>query len=72
MTPQEALAKLTEAGENSGSDYDDGADGWFGWSVDSEHAETGVLRITWQAATESGNAGPEQEFAWELTTRGAS
>ena len=33
MTREQALAYLHRAGENSASDYDDGADGYVGWRV---------------------------------------
>ena len=65
MTPQEALAKLARIGENNRADFDDGDLGWFGWSVDTEHPETGVLSVTWQP--EAGGAPCEkQAFTWEL------
>lgn len=41
MTSQKMLEHLNDAGDDSGSDFHDGLDGWFGWNV-----KDGVLTIT--------------------------
>ncbi len=33
MGPERLLGELNEQGISSGADYNDGLDGWFGWSV---------------------------------------
>jgi hypothetical protein len=67
MTPQEALAKLAK---ESPTDFDDEADGWFAWTVDTEHPETGALQVTWEPAVDADDGscvpGPAQVFTWDL------
>jgi|GEM_PF-5393747 len=50
MTAVEMLAQLNAKGENTGSDFDDGVDGWFGWTVTNNvlaiHHETADRQVT--------------------------
>lgn len=67
MNSQEALAKLAR---ETPTDYDDEADGWFSWTVDTEHPETGALQVTWEPAVEQEDGpvvpGPAEVFTWDL------
>ena len=64
MTPEEALAKLSDQGDSN--DFDDGYDnpegcGWFGWKADPSSL---ILTVTWQSDQEGTE---KQEFSWMLT-----
>ena len=62
MTREEMLEHLASEGENAGSDYHDGLDGWFGFTI--EHNDIApVLRVTWESAA----TGEKQVERWKLT-----
>jgi hypothetical protein len=60
MTREQLLAQVGEAGQDAGADYDDGLDGWFGWTISD-----GVLTATFEPSTE-GDPGPKSSAMWRL------
>lgn len=63
MSPDEMLAVVAETGEDSGSDYNDGLDGWFGFTVAGD-----LLTVTWTPAGEDGGAANDhtEVRSWRL------
>lgn len=70
MTPLEALDQLAVEGEMACDHFNDGDDilGWYGWDIDSESPDTGVLTVTYQHyASEDDDAELLREtFQWEM------
>jgi hypothetical protein len=48
VTPEQMLEALAGQGDQ-GSDYNDGLDGWFSWTL-NVHPHISILNISWQPA----------------------
>jgi hypothetical protein len=58
------LTKLSDEGENCESDYDDGADGWFGWRLHRDGVQW-ILTVRWTPDEEGGQL---LTRSWKLFT----
>lgn len=63
MTRWEMLEALTEAGSDYESDYHDGLEGWFGWSVSFKNGDA-VLSVSFRDDEDE-----VTEFEWTLNAR---
>lgn len=64
MTRDEMLRHVASEGENAGSDYNDGLDGWFGFTIEDHHGIPALV-ATWKSAGAPGGA--KQRLSWLLT-----
>jgi hypothetical protein len=69
-SPEWMLDKLNDEGAQCESDYDDGADGWFGWRVanPSNYGKLAMhtLIVRWTPDSEDGVKQPMQERRWRM------
>jgi len=63
MSPEQMLRNLSEHGEDTVCDYNDGLDGWFGWQVTGD-----LITVTFQAAEPLSVGRPPGTFisSWRL------
>lgn len=57
------LTALGERGEDAGADFNDGLDGWFGWSVDLS-GPVPVVSVSFEKAADGER--PTHSARWEL------
>jgi hypothetical protein len=69
-SPEWMLDKLSDKGDNSGSDYDDSVDGWFGWTVDADGPEP-ILEVSWTPDSDKRPGPPTVTTRWRLVRDGA-
>lgn len=54
MTRDEALSALADSGQDYGSDYHDGLEGYFGWSINDDVLEIGFDHFVGDENAKSG------------------